>query len=1493
MKTKKKIFLLILIFLFILAPKNIIALTSGAYMYDRIYVGVPEHDEEFGYPAFFCCTLDGEEVYCIEMGVSLHKAEYAEYDYDDPSIGYALVADHGYTDNDAANYQIRQAVIWALLGQIDIEGIYAGDSGCVRAAKKLYYDAKEYKGTVEKPKVSTSSIEFEIDGSEYVSNAISVSKSEGNEYYDINLGGFPDGTYITDMDGDKMQTDDITWNSEFQIRIPLEVIKYDITNINMKVTSTGIVYNTTKAYHAPKDEASQEVLSSKAESSKKTSSVSFKLVKPIKAQGSLEVKKLDEYGKTIAGTVFKITNGTETFTQSTGSDGIARFIDLPVGKYTITETSATDGYFNDKVDITANVIAGLTVNVEKTNKESNGNVKIIKRDAETGETPQGDAKLSGAVYKVYANEDIYAANKINKLFSKGDEVGTCTTGEDGTTNSIQLPLGKYKYREVSASEGYILNDEEIEFTIEYDNQYVELVDKTFTSKENVKRNSIEIIKKLQATDSTPQQNLAGAKFSATLKSDRSKVYYSTVTDNNGYCIIENLPYGTYEIEEVEVPVNALKIENFDVFIEEDSSEREPYRYTKEDVAKKMQITIYKEDRETGTETQGDARLEEAEYTIYRDEALTDAIETVKISKQDDGTYSAKTGYYLIGKYYIKETKRPEGYLADEEIHIIEQLGENQTEEISYHEITSTEPVERGNIYIVKYQENNTNEGEGSTTKPPATGVELTLTLNSDPSVSYKSVVNDIGYAEFIDIPYGWYTITETKSLEFVDIMDPQAVYVSYEGQTLHYIVEDPRYERKLKIVKKDSETENTIPLAGATFKVWDVATKQYISQVVNYPTQTQIDEFITSNDGTLTLPEGLIPGEYELEEVSAPYGYVLNTSRVPFTIDATTPEEPEYIELTTVEFPDTPQKARIIVYKKGEVVTSSKKEDDMVRPVYEEMGLQGVEYTIKATENITTPDGSIRMYEGDTITFVTDKDGIGKSPELYLGSYTIRESKTVNGYLIQSEEIPFVLDYKGQELAIYDKNLDYVDVRQKMKLKIKKNMEDSSFLDLLQDAYKDVVLGIYTREDMINYNGEKIIDADTLVDKLYITAEGVNTSNYDLPLGKYYIKEIATNENYILNDNEYDFEFASNDDITSVITINLSDTIQNDLTDLGKFKLYKYTKEERNLLQRIGDLFTGYDSDVKTHALSNVKFKLYYDDNGVAKELYTESGPAEYVTDENGIIEVNDLPFGKYYYQEIEAPYGYEIDNKLYEFNITDQNVEKPFYVEVNNKLKEIKVFTKIDAFNAQKIPGCTFEIRDESDKLIFTGTTNNDGDFYMPIDLLEIGKKYYYIEISAPDIYQINTDKHEFSMNEDMTFTITNVENLRKTSKVKLNKTDLLGGNKIPNCTFELRSEETDFVVTATTDENGECYFENIPYGTYIYTEISAPDGYIIDTTPHRFTVDSEEEEINVINESIVNTSDINLILFTMVLIASVIGISYVVYKNREMILEKIRKDK
>ena len=308
---------------------------------------------------------------------------------------------------------------------------------------------------------------------------------------------------------------------------------------------------------------------------------------------------------------------------------------------------------------------------------------------------------------------------------------------------------------------------------------------------------------------------------------------------------------THEVEEVVVPDTALKIDLFDVFVELDKTEAPAYRYTKENVAKKMQITIYKEDIETGIVTQGDAHLENSEYTIYRDEACTDAVETVTIALQSDGRYTATTGNYLVGTYYIKETKRPEGYLIDENVYTITQIPSEQTVEYSYHDMTSRELVEKGNVYIVKYLENNTNFEQGSTTKNPAVGVELTLTLDSKPETNYTAVIDEKGYAEFIDIPYGWYTITETKSIEYVDIMDPQPLYIARDKQKLYYIVQDPRNKRNLKIVKRDEETGEVIPLAGSTFKVWDVSEARYLKQTYNYPTPVEIDEFVTTTDGTL------------------------------------------------------------------------------------------------------------------------------------------------------------------------------------------------------------------------------------------------------------------------------------------------------------------------------------------------------------------------------------------------------------------------------------------------------------------------------------------------------------------------------------------------------------------------------------------------------------------------------------------------------------------
>lgn len=1487
MKAKRYFFIIIIFSLFAILPTKVMALTSGAAKFDTLYVGVPEHDAVYGSPALYYYTLDGVKAYCLEMAVRVVKTNYAGFPYDDPRIGYALVADHGYTDNDAANFQIRQAVIWALLGQINIENLQPGDPGCVQAAKNLYYVAASYTGSVGAPTLSTTTVDFNVEGMQYVSTPISVAKAANNEYYDISLSGLPSGTYLTDMNGNSMQTNGITWDSTFQIRIPLEVITYDITSPDLYANATGTVYNTTTAYD-PTGRESQRLLSATPSSSVNTTTSRFYLARPILAVGNLEITKTDEYGEVIPQTTFQVTNGSITQTQVTDANGIARFTDLPAGTYTVSETNAADGYYNDRVDISVNVVTAITTSASKSNRDAKGRVKIVKEDKETKNVSQGDASLAGAEYKIYARGDIYAQNKKTLLFKDGAEVATLTTGTDGITNTAELPIGRYLYKETKSSDGYLLNDEEVEFEIKFANQYIEFEEKQFTSKEDVKKNDIEIIKKLQRTDSTPQMNLSGAKFSATLKSDRSKVYYSNVTDDNGYCKIEDLPYGTYEIEEVQVPDTALKIDNFDVTIDQDSSERGPYRYTKENIAKKMKITIYKEDTETGRITQGDAKLEDAEYTIYKDENLTDAVETVTIKRQDDGSYSALTGDYLVGTYYIKETKRPEGYLADETVHKVEQIAKDQNVEFSYHELTSTETVEKGNIYIIKYKQNNTNFEQGSTTKEPATGVELTLTLDSNPSTSYTAVINDVGYAEFIDIPYGWYTITETKSLEFVDIMDPQAVYIAKDKQQLHYIVEDPIRERLLKVVKRDSESGNIIPLSGATFKVWDVAEKRYIKQTYNYPTQVEIDEFVTDSDGTFILPDGLVPGEYELEEVTAPYGYSLNDTRVSFTISATTPEDTQMQQLVTVDFPDTAQKAKVVVFKKGEVLSGTSKEGEITRPTYEEKGLEGVEYTVTASENIKTPDGEIRMYQGDTIKFTTDKDGIGKSDELYLGKYTIKETATKNGYLIQDSEIPFVLEYKGQEVKIYEKNMDYVDVRQKFNLKLKKVLEESIYNNLLKNAYTDVELGVYTREALKDFNDNEIIAKDTLVDIITVNEDGTSKGNYDLPLGKYYIKEKKTNENYLLSTREYDFVLTNIDNTTPVTDITISDEIENDFGKLGKFKLYKYAKEDKNIIERIVDFFSGNNVD-RTHALAGAKFKIYYDDNGEAKELVTKTGVSEYTTDENGEILIENLPYGKYYYQEISAPKGYEVDSTLYPFEITKAYTDEPLKIEMANKLKDIKLFTKTDAFNSEVIPDCEFEILNEDKEAIYSDKTDENGEFYMPIDLLEVGKLYYYKETSAPDIYDLNDELHDFSLNEDETVTISTVENLRKTGTVKLTKTDFLGGQKISNCSFVLESLETDYKVEGTTDENGEYYFENVPYGEYTYTELSAPQEYRIDTTPHKFTIDKDAVELNVADEMIVNTSDINTMLFGVILFASAIGICIIVYKNKDKIKEKM----
>ena len=212
---------------------------------------------------------------------------------------------------------------------------------------------------------------------------------------------------------------------------------------------------------------------------------------------------------------------------------------------------------------------------------------------------------------------------------------------------------------------------------------------------------------------------------------------------------------------------------------------------------------------------------------------------------------------------------------------------------------------------------------------------------------------------------------------------------------------------------------------------------------------------------------------------------------------------------------------------------------------------------------------------------------------------------------------------------------------------------------------------------------------------------------------------------------------------------------------------------------------------------------------------------------------------------------------------------------------------TKTDIFTGEVVPNCTFEIKDKEENTLLRSKTDEKGEGYVALDLFKNGKKYTYTEIEAPEIYKLNTEPHEFTakFDKDGNWAVEKikVENVRKESRVELTKLDMVDSTPIPNCKFELKSLETDFKVEGVTDENGVYVFEDIPYGKYTYTELEAPEEYLIDTTPHEITIDAEDMKIVVKDERAPETGDIAVVALVIVAVVCVAGIVFVVVKNKK----------
>ena len=1298
-------------------------------------------------------------------------------------------------------------------------------------------------------------------------------------------------------------------------------------------------------------------------------------------KNSIEITKyIEETDSTLkqklSGVVFKAVLNSDTskvyYSTQTDNNGKCVISDLPYGTYTISEVKipgiAFDGKFHIGSSNTRQIMFEQFIGEDKskhsayvygdiTNIAKKMQITVYKEDTETGTITQGDAHLENAEYTLY--RDAACTDAVETL-----TIAKNTDGTYSATSGWYL-VGTYYVKETKAPEGYLI-DEKV-YTVAQDPaaQTEEYTKHIVTSKDNVKRNNIDITKYLEKTDSTEKQNLAGAEFTAQLVSKNSpdsNKLYKAVTDAYGNCTIKDLPYGTYRVWESKVPDTAYNGEfyingaqtrstSFEQFIELDKTEREAYRYADiTDVAKKMQITVYKEDTETGTTTQGDARLENAEYTLYRDAACTDAVETLTIAKNEDGTYSATSGWYLVGTYYVKETKAPEGYLIDEKVYTVAQDPAAQKDEHTKHTILSKDKVMEGMVKGIKYNNNSI-----MSEKTPAVGAKLRLTLDSNPEVYYEGIVDENGYLEFVDtiddthysstethcketcypytIPYGVYTISEVQKSNSGEniFINKQKTEIRYEGQTQRYILDDEYVRMRLTITIKDSETQKLVP-GGATYKIWDVNNQRWYEEMI-YPSGEKVTEFTTDEKGQLTINRHLEAGSYVIYEVKAPEGYYLNdelregSKGYEFTIgvvqngDVKLYHDDSEVTLSYVEMPydnvptkiysytaetyNDPQKAEIDIEKLAKQFSKVQSQESeygkVSSPVFEEKGLAKVSFKLIAAEDIVTPEGTVRYTKGQVVSNIkTDKEGKAQTEKVYLGKYILEEVETPNGYINTTEPKEITIEYTNQYEKVQYLGQNISNETQKVELefeKVYKELEVSKF----KFDEKEAIFGIYTKEPVKNYKGESVIGKDELVDVIKTDDENKLRNNVELPEGKYYVKELYVSSPYAkTNDtDEFSVEYKNNKDEKIELTVN-NGKVQNEAStaelelivypDVVYDELEIAKEKDRDTLEKLAEL---YGIEDKTYGV--------YLDEKCEKAVQTIDGEeARFKTNEDGIIDIPDMPTGTYYLKEIEAPYGYEKSEEVIKAEINEEG--KLVLLTAKEPTKKAKILRKYDTFTKDVIEGVEFEITDKEENVVYTGKTNKQGEIEVPIIYFENEEKYYYEEKTAPKMYKADEEKYEFTAKVDEEKCEWKAEKIevgndRKTiEEVVIRKTDSKTGEALEGCVFTIallddegkeyvnsQGETIYLVKEGVTNEEGEYVIKNVPYGRYRFIEVKAPEGYEMDEdmTGLEFTVDENSPE-KIIFE-VTNTGDIAVVALVIVAVVCVAGIVFVVVKNKK----------
>ena len=1177
----------------------------------------------------------------------------------------------------------------------------------------------------------------------------------------------------------------------------------------------------------------------------------------------------------------------------------------------LREISGPSGYVLDTKAYGVKLVVGQTASKNLTDKEQKGALTIYKEgEVLTGATVTEDGvtfayekrKLKGAVYSVYAGADIKAADGT-LIYKKGALVkDNLVTGDDGSVTLKDLYLGTYTVTETKAPDNYVCKGESKTVELVYAGQTVEVQTGSATFLNECQKTAVRVEKQDEETKNPLSGGIYGLYAAEDIKVDgktvvpKGTLIEKATTGADGKASYKaELPINySYSIREIQAPElylrNSEDTYTFTFKFTNDKEEKVNFSHTFTNKRVNATIDLVKEDSKTGNSAQGDAVFEGAIYGLYAREDINhpDGRSGVLYKKDEqvatlttDNAGKASVSNLYLGKYYLKEITPPVGYLLDEEEHDVNCNYEGDQVETVKRNTVSKEDVIKQPFQLIKAADNDKTDADLLKGAGFSAYLISSLTVKDDGSYDFTNATPTVltedgktemftderGYACSIPIPYGRYIVRETTTPHNFMPVDDFIVTVTENSSTpqVWRVLLDDEFKAKLKIVKQDDETKQPVLLANTEFKVYDLDAKKYVEQVTTYPNTVVHKSYFTDENGYLILPESLKCGNYRIEEVSAPDGYTQNTEYVEIKVDKNTAYQMDSVSgdaIITVTYENHPVKGKLVIHKSGETLKSFKKDF-----VYEETSLEGAEFEIYAAEDIFTPDHQVDeqgnrhvIYAKDTLvkTVTTNKNGEAVIKDLPLGKYRVKETKAPAGFVLNpdSQEVSFI--YKDQNTPEIEEKLEFSNERQKVELSVEKQDAETG------KALKGATFGLYNKE-AISSGDKVIVKADTLLQEITSNEKGKAAFTLDLPLGRYYVKELQAPAGYVSSDEilEFDATYQGQD----VKTIKLKSVKKNRPTTVEVTKADITTGTEldgasMSVLDKDGNVIDSWTSVKDSpHVIKRLQVGKTY-------ILREELAPYGYLRATDVEFTISDTAEVQKVKMEDEVPVARLLVNKKGEFldSVSLLDNAKGMIEHLFNYVTGNLTDVTFNVYAAEAIRAADGVSADyyAADELV--GSITTDGNGIAQMDNLPLGR-YYIVEKETAHGYVLDNEPRyvDLTYRDQDTPLVTysaDWQNARQRIQVEVLKKEKDSDKVLSGAIFGLYAADDivsskgkvllakdTLIELKTTDEDGKIRFvADLPVDSrYYIKELAAPDGYVTDQEPQEFTFEYQGSETSV----------------------------------------------